>query len=209
MLKLEELIPKAEEIKRRTHREHSLKPTDESKRKMTEIFAEYDYRADNAEVFNAIVGYGALLLDKTARKGMILSGPVGIGKTLGLQILAAKFRIPIFYPKLFASLYKELKGDPLAFEKQIISAGDFYDEPKTIIIDELGQKDTTRIFGEESEIMVDVLEARYRAFLKHGVKTIITTNLTDKDIKDRYGIQINDRLNEMCYFKSVNGKSLR
>lgn len=209
MIHIDRLIPNIEELKRRTKKEQVVKPTEESKMKMISLLRDCGYTNDNIEVYNALVGYGALLFDGTARKGLILSGPVGVGKTLGLQIIASKFKIPVFYPKLYASIYKELSGDPVGFEKQIVTAGDFHEEPRTIIIDELGQKDKTKFYGEESELMVDVLEARYRAFLKYGVKTIITTNLADKDLRERYGTQINDRLNEMCYFKAVCGKSLR
>lgn len=209
MFRFEELIPTIDELKRRTHKEATIKPSEESKAKMMEIFAEFGYTPDNANVYNSLVGFGALLFDGTARKGLILSGNVGIGKTLGVQIIANKFRIPVLYPKAFASIYKELNADPMAFEKFVMTANDFHEEPKTIVIDELGQKDTAKHYGEALDIMVDVLEIRYRAFIKYGVKTIITTNLADKDIKERYGAQINDRLNEMCYFKSVEGKSLR
>jgi hypothetical protein len=45
--------------------------------------------------------------------------------------------------------------------------------------------------------------------MRHGVRTIITCNLTDKQLRDRYGLRIDDRMNEMFEFATVDGVSLR
>ena len=209
MYSIQELIPTAEQIKNRTMREPPQKPTPESQEKMRQVLASFGYRNDNPEVYNAIVGFGAIVMDGTAKKGMILSGGVGIGKTMGVQILANHFRLPVFTPKMYASMYKEFNGNGEEWERAVISAGNISETPMHIVIDELGQKDTTKHFGEVTEVMLEVMEIRHRAFLNHGVHTLITTNLDDAGLKERYGVQINDRLNEMCYFKAVNGKSLR
>lgn len=209
MKEMKDLIPSIDELKKRVDRKPAPKPTAESKQQMEQMLAEIGYKNINPEVFSAIVGYGAIMLDNTAQKGLILSGGVGIGKTLGVQILAAHFKMPVFFPKMFASLFKELNGDYGELEEIVVTGGDFFHKPQHIVIDELGQKDTARHFGDITDIMEDVLEIRYRAFHKYGVKTIITTNLDDSGILSRYGIQINDRLNEICYFKAVNGRSLR
>jgi hypothetical protein len=113
-------------------------------------------------------------------------------------------------PDLIAAQYKEFNGNLRMLEERLIlTAGDFWHKPQNIVIDELGTNDNARHYGESSALMCDVLDMRYRAFLRYGVKTIVTTNLDDSELARRYGVRIDDRLNEMFYFRSVSGVSLR
>ena len=210
MLSLSDAIPKAEALLRRAKRPDSVKPTPDALAKMQGLLADYGYNQEpNHEVYTAICSYGALMLDKTNHRGLLLKGECGIGKSFGVECLAAIFRMPVYTPDNFAAAYKELDGNKEKLGNAVTSGGDFFGEPHDIVIDELGTLDSVRNWGEAADIMCDVLDMRYRAMLRYGVKTIITTNLSDKGMLERYGRRIEDRLREMCYIKRVTGVSLR
>lgn len=209
MLKLTRLIPDEERIKAATMREKSVSPTKKSMAAIRERLLNLGYVETNQEVFKAICSYGALLMDGTARKGLMLKGECGIGKTLGVECLAAIFKMPVLIPENFASDYKDCEGNLDLLEKHVLTGYDYYEEPHNIVIDEIGSRDTVRNFGETADIMATVLDMRYRAFLKYGVLTIVTTNLTDREITARYGLRIEDRIAEMFYVRRVTGVSLR
>ncbi len=209
MLKMSDCIPSAASLLRRAQKPESVRPTPAGLRKMHAELDKYGYTNTNPEVYNAVASYGALMFDGTNHKGLLLKGECGIGKSFGVEVLAAVFRMPVFTPADFAAAYKELDGNKADLLDVVTWGGDFFQQPQDIVIDEIGTLDTTRSWGEVADIMCDVLDMRYKAMIKHGVKTIVTTNLSDRDIADRYGTRIDDRLREMFYIKRVAGKSLR
>ncbi len=209
MKSLIDCIPTLDRLKLRGKKSSMVKATDQSLAKMAERLAEAGYSTENPKVYAVIQRYGALLLDGTAEKGLFLKGECGIGKTYGCEVLAYLFDIPVFTPEDFAADFKECDGNLHDLEKQVITGGDFFERPHNIMIDEIGSKDTVKCFGEAENIMETVLDIRYRAFLRYGVLTVVTTNLTDREILERYGRRIEDRLQEMFYICRVTGKSLR
>lgn len=209
MKNLKELLPSLDRLKARAEQTKQPKPSDDALKFMDDQLAQIGYLPYNKEVFDTIRAYGALLHEETAKKGLFLKGQCGIGKSFGVECLAYLFEMPVFKPDDFASMYKELEGNMSELEKAVTTGCDFFERPQSIVIDELGSRDTARNFGETVDIMADVIDMRYRAFIRDGVKTIITTNLSDREILDRYGIRIEDRLHEMFFIKRVSGISLR
>ena len=73
-----------------------------------------------------------------------------------------------------------------------------------LFIDDLGSEPTSvKIYGNECSPVTELLYARY----DHMGWTLITSNLTDEQIKQRYGVRIDDRLSEMAermYFKGTS-----
>ena len=63
-----------------------------------------------------------------------------------------------------------------------------------LAIDDLGKEPTEVLnFGNVVSPVVDLLEYRYN----HQLFTVVTTNLTPKEIREKYGARIADRFNEM------------
>ena len=209
MKKLSELIPTTDTLKSRGAHLLSVKPTQQALEQMDKTLSEFGYTEYNKDVYHSIRCFGALLIDGTARKGLFLKGECGIGKSFGVEILANVFKMPVFKPDDFASVTKEFDGNMADVEDYVIQGGDFFERPQNIVIDELGSRDTTKTYGEQFDLMSDILDMRYRAFHKYGVLTIVTTNLSDADIRNRYGRRIEDRMQEMFYIKRVSGVSLR
>lgn len=208
-MKLSELIPNPERLRARAVRKEDPQPTKANLRNMAASLLDLGYSKINPEVFGVICSYGALLMDGTAERGLFLKGECGIGKSYGVECLGYLFNFPVLKPEDFAADFKNCNGNLGELEKNVTNGYDFYEKPHTVIIDEIGSQDTVRNFGETSDIMATVLDMRYRAYLKYGVLTIVTTNLTDRDITARYGLRIEDRIAEMFYVRRVTGISLR
>ena len=210
MTEIGSLIPTLAELQHRVNRPQEVQPSAQSIAEMQSVFAKVGYTKENIQVYNALIEYGARKLDNSNFKGLFLKGDVGIGKSFGAEILAWYFKIPVIRPDVILSRYKDFNGNLLQLEYNLILSGaGGMGYPCDIVLDELGKNDDARNFGESVSLMAEVLDMRYRAFIRHGVKTIVTTNLTDTELKQRYGLRIDDRLNEMFYFRSVTGKSLR
>lgn len=196
-------------LERRGLRLDAVKPTEKSMKSIRELFTQFGYRAENPEVYNALTSYGALMLDGTNRKGLFLKGECGIGKSYGVEVLAAIFHLPVFRTEDFISAYKDLDGNLNELRKMVITGMDFFNAPHDIVLDDIGTADTARNYGEIADIVCNVIDWRYHAYLKYGVKTIVTTNLSDSEILQRYGRRVEDRIREVFYVKRVAGKSLR
>ena len=148
-------------------------------------------------------------LDGLNRRGLVVKGDCGIGKTLGVRILAARFKWAVVSAVDYAAAFVE-RGQG-AFDDLADGLDFFGDAPEVLVIDDLGaEPPTVRRYGDERNVLAYVLERRYRiGFQRDGSRTVVTTNLTDAEIVRRYGARISDRLNEMADFVCVSGPSLR
>lgn len=175
---------------------------------MTEHFRSVGYRADVPRLYRALVGYGAAELEGINTRGLCVKGDCGVGKTLGVQILAEHFNwvytSAADYPRVY------LESSRAAFD-DVADGLDFFGHPaRVVVIDDLGSEPrTTRRFGDELNVLEYVLERRYRMFRRCGARTVVTTNLSDGELARRYGARIDDRFNEMMEFVLAGGESLR
>jgi DNA replication protein DnaC len=75
-----------------------------------------------------------------------------------------------------------------------------------LFIDDLGVEPTTaKVWGNEISPITDILYYRY----DHQLFTVVTSNLSDNDLKERYGVRIADRMNEMFECIHFSGESYR
>lgn len=135
------------------------------------------------------------ITDDSNKFGIILCGVCGNGKT---TILYA-FQNALNY--LIANDYvKREFGIRIIDAKDVLHYGkDFerFRQIKTcnmIGIEDLGREETGVLdYGNLLNPVIDLLEYRYN----NQLFTFITTNLTPKDIREKYGKRIADRFNEM------------
>jgi DNA replication protein DnaC len=133
-------------------------------------------------------------------KGLYIWGTIGFGKT---SLLKA-FRTLSLRGQSFGyrSTY-EVREMLENREKKIADVQALYHSP--ILFDELGKE--AKSFG--AELMTDVLSRRYDTFVDKGIKTHITSNLSPKQIGDRYGKHLESRIYEMCNVIYVKGNDKR
>lgn len=125
------------------------------------------------------------------RKGLLVSGPVGCGKTSIMKLL------PHIVP--FERKYEMIPSRNVTFSfnhigyKTIEDYGDagFY------CFDDLGIEPQGRFFGQDCNVMGEILLSRYEIFMRHKVKTHGTTNLNADEIEERYGSRVRSRMRSM------------
>lgn len=132
-------------------------------------------------------------------KGILLTGPIGCGKTSLMTLM-----------KHLASIGNKFSVKPcrdISFEfiqdgYQIIhkySIGQLYQsEPRTYCFDDLGTENNLKYFGNECNVMAEILLSRYDLFISKKLLTHITTNLSATEIEKHYGNRVRSRLRELC-----------
>ncbi len=144
-------------------------------------------------------------------KGILLSGPVGCGKTSLINLM-----------KYLASTEHKFSVKPcrdISFEfiqdgYEVIhkySKGKLYQsETRTYCFDDLGTENNLKYYGNECNVMAEILLSRYDLFISKKLQTHITTNLSATEIEKHYGNRVRSRLREMvnliAYDKSTPDK---
>lgn len=131
-------------------------------------------------------------------KGILLSGPVGCGKTSLMSILRFFLSIDSRY------VMKSCRDVSFEFIREgyevIIrySRNSFnHDKPRVYCFDDLGTENNLKYFGNECNVLAEILLSRYDFFVSRGMITHITTNLNSTEIEDLYGIRVRSRMREM------------
>jgi DNA replication protein DnaC len=144
-------------------------------------------------------------------KGILLSGPVGCGKTSLMNLM--KYLTPTEH-KYFVKPCRDISFEFIQDGYQIIhkySKGKIYEfEPKTICFDDLGTENNLKYYGNECNVMAEILLSRYDIFTAKKIQTHITTNLSASEIETYYGNRVRSRMREMfnliAYDKTIKDK---
>jgi len=148
-------------------------------------------------------------------KGLLLSGPVGCGKTTLMKLL--RHLVPHCRPYELIPT----RNIVFAFNNIGYSIIEQYGNNHFFCFDDLGVEPEGKHYGKDCNVMGEILLSRYERFLKYrplkrrplsgvegsGVEgsgaegsrgiTHITTNLNAEEIEDRYGNRVRSRLREM------------
>ncbi len=124
-------------------------------------------------------------------KGLLISGPVGCGKTSIMKLL------PHIVP--FERKYEMIPTRNVIFSFNHIGykAVEDYGNSGFYCFDDLGIEPQGRFFGQDCNVLGEVLLSRYEIYLKHKVKTHGTTNLNADEIEERYGSRVRSRMRSM------------
>ncbi len=144
-------------------------------------------------------------------KGILLTGPIGCGKTSLMNLMK---HLALKNNKFSVKPCREIGFEFIQDGYQIIhkySIGKLYQsEPRTYCFDDLGTENNIKYFGNECNVMAEILLSRYDLFISKKLKTHITTNLSATEIEKQYGNRVRSRLREMvnliAYDKSTPDK---
>jgi DNA replication protein DnaC len=150
----------------------------------------------------------ALKLQIDLNKGILLSGPIGCGKTSIMHLI-----------RLFASPLSEYKIKTcreLSFEfaKNGFDAINKYTLKQAnqsrltgYCFDDLGAEQQIKHFGNDCNVMAEVLISRYEQFVENNSITHLTSNLSASEIEMLYGNRLRSRMRNMFNLISFNMNS--
>jgi len=132
------------------------------------------------------------------QKGILLTGPIGCGKTTIMKLMKHLTQPD---QKFFVKPTRDISFEFIQDGYEVIhrySKGKLYQsEPKTICFDDLGTENNLKYYGNECNVMAEILLSRYDLFTTKKLQTHITTNLSATEIENHYGNRIRSRLREM------------
>ncbi len=136
------------------------------------------------------------------RKGLLIHGSYGTGKTKMCQTLEHVMHTVENKFLKIVSAYDLQR----IYERQLDEEIEILRKRELLVIDDIGVESVeTRYYGNTSEPFKDLFYYRYQ----ENKTTIITTNLTHKELKERYGDRIYDRMIEVLNDIVLDGKSKR
>lgn len=131
-------------------------------------------------------------------KGILLVGPVGCGKTSLLNIM--KFLSPVehkFSVKPCRDISFEFINDGYEIIHRYGKGKLYQSDPKIYCFDDLGTENNLKYFGNECNVMAEIVLSRYDIFISKKIPTHITSNLSASEIETHYGLRVRSRLREM------------
>ena len=136
-------------------------------------------------------------------KGILLSGPVGCGKTSLMKLL--HHLVPLQRP------YEMIpcRNVTFSFNHLGYKTIEDYGNTKFFCFDDLGVEPPGRFYGKDCNVMGEVLLSRYELYLqtKHKIKTHATTNLNAEELEERYGNRVRSRMRELFNLVAFDDKA--
>jgi DNA replication protein DnaC len=140
----------------------------------------------------------ALKLQLNLSRGILLSGPIGCGKTSLMRLITP------FANSFSDYKIKTCREISFEFAKNGYEAINSYTTKQNNQIrltgycfDDLGTEQQIKHFGNDCNVMAEILITRYEQFVENNSITHITTNLAAFEIENHYGNRLRSRMRNM------------
>ncbi|MBN8694587.1 MAG: ATPase [Bacteroidetes bacterium] len=131
-------------------------------------------------------------------KGILLTGPIGAGKSSLINLMR------FYQPANNRFIIRSCRDVSFEFIKEGYDVIHRYShrsfqnsEPIIYCFDDLGTENNLKFFGNECNIMAEILLSRYDLFVSRKLITHITTNLSASEIEQYYGNRVRSRMREL------------
>lgn len=136
-------------------------------------------------------------LDLDLQKGILLTGPVGCGKTTLMGLMRYVTKEPQkFIIKSCRDISFEFIEDGFSVIHKYSRGALYQYHPKNYCFDDLGVENSLKYYGNECNVMAEILLTRYDLFVAQNLITHITTNLSAGEIEEVYGNRVRSRMRE-------------
>jgi len=145
-------------------------------------------------------------------KGIFLVGGVGVGKTVFMmilrQLLPLKDRYAVKPCQQIALEYIDQGTNVLMrYGRNYVDNVDINTINRAYCFDDLGAEEATKHYGNDANVMAQIIQMRYNLFQNRKVLTHFTSNLISDQIDVHYGTRVRSRLREMCNWIEFSDKS--
>lgn len=164
----------------------------------------FHFRKEDETIILSLIAYflkDEMMCHKTGislQKGILLSGPVGCGKTTLMNLM--RF-VALSENKFILKSCRDISFEFIQDGYEIIhrySKGKLYESSfRNYCFDDLGTENNLKYFGNECNVMSEIILSRYDLFISRKLQTHITTNLSASEIEKQYGNRVRSRLREM------------
>lgn len=125
-------------------------------------------------------------------KGILLTGPVGCGKTTLMHL------IKYFMPAKQGYVLKPVREVVFEFNQHGHEIIQRHSRMNSIYcFDDLGVEQESKYYGNECNVIAEILLSRYDLFIYNKTKTHATTNLNASELEKLYGNRVRSRMREM------------
>ncbi|MCK0135302.1 ATPase [Arenibacter sp. S6351L] len=130
-------------------------------------------------------------MEMDTAKGILLTGPVGCGKTSMMRLVRHLVPHKRTYNIISA------RNITFAFNHIGYKIIEDYGNGRPYCFDDLGVEPMGRYFGDDCNVMGEVLVSRHELYQKTKILTHITTNLNAEELEERYGKRVRSRMRQM------------
>lgn len=150
----------------------------------------------------------AAYLGINLNKGILLNGPIGCGKTSLMKLMR------FYEPADHRFILRSCRDISFEFIKEGYETISKYSnlsfrnyEPLVYCFDDLGSERNIKYYGNECNVLAEVLLSRYDLFTSRQLITHITTNLAASEIEKFYGNRVRSRLREQFNLLAFSSQS--
>ena len=169
---------------------------------------------DHPTIFKLLVYFlrdqeSASQLDISFNKGLLLTGPIGCGKTSMMNLMryiSAAYTHHVMIPCRKIAFEFNQEGFKIIqkySDHSFLTSNQEW-QPKIYCFDDLGAETIMKHYGTDCNVMAEILLSRYDLYVSHKMITHITTNLNSLEIEQFYGSRIRSRLREMVNIIAFN-----